>query len=140
MEGTMGTVAGDKRQYRRFKVRDEGMVGRLNGDQLVDIIDLSVGGVALNVRARLVIGRDYVLRLHERGSSLDVSGTVVRSRVAGRRQHLSGHWSPIYASAMRLREGMEDQVADFICDALLTPGGRDTHESVKVITRQIIDG
>jgi len=35
---------------------------------------------------------------------------------------------------------MEDQVADFICDALLAPGGGDAHESIKTITRQIIDG
>jgi hypothetical protein len=115
-------LARDKRQHRRFKVRHEGMIGRLGEDQLVDIIDLSVGGVAMQTGSRLVVGREYFMRLHDRRKSLDVRGTVVRSRIVGTRQVLFGQRRPVYASAMRLQEGLEDRVVDFICDALLVSG------------------
>jgi len=115
-------LARDKREHRRFKVRHEGMIGRLGEDHLVDIIDLSVGGVAMKTGSRLVIGREYFMRLHDRRKSLDVRGTVVRSRIVETRQVLFGQRKPVYASAMRLQEGLEDRVVDFICDTLLVSG------------------
>jgi hypothetical protein len=112
----------EKRKNKRFKVRHEGMFGRLGEDHLVDIIDLSVGGVAMKTGSRLVIGREYFVRLHDRRKSLDVRGTVVRSRIVETRKVLFGQRKPVYASAMRLQEGLEDQVVDFICDTLLMSG------------------
>ena len=115
-------LAGDKRLHKRFKVRHEGMIGRLDEDHLVDIIDLSVGGVAMNTGSRLVVGREYSMRLHDRKNSLDVRGTIVRSRIVGTKQALLGQRMPVYTSAMRLQEGLEDRVVDFICDVLLFLG------------------
>ena len=115
----MATVAHNKRQHKRFKAPQEGLIGRLDDDQLVDIIDLSVGGIALMASSRLPVGREYFMWLYVRRNSLEVRGTVVRSRIAGRKEALFGQRGPVYASAMRLQEGLEDRVVDFICDALL---------------------
>ena len=109
----------EQRLYKRFKVPPGGMIGRLNDEQLVDIVDLSAGGVALRAGSRLSVGREYYLRLHDRKHSVDVRGTVIRSRVVERKQGLSGQWGPVYAAAMRLQEGLEDRITDFICEALL---------------------
>ena len=122
MRLTDAALARDKRQHKRFKVRHEGLIGRLDEDHLVDIIDLSVGGVAMKTGSRLVVGREYFMRLHDRRKSLDVRGTVVRSRIVETKQVLFGQRRPVYASAMRLQEGLEDRVVDFICDALLVSG------------------
>jgi hypothetical protein len=115
-------LARDKRQNKRFKVRHEGLIGRLDEDHFVDIIDLSVGGVAMKAGSRLVVGREYFMRLHDRRKSIEVRGTIVRSRIVETRQVLFGQRRPVYASAMRLQEGLEDQVIDFICDTLLVSG------------------
>ena len=112
-------MARDKRQHKRFKVRPEGLIGRLNDDHFVDIIDVSVGGIAMKAGSRLVVGREYFMRLHDRWNSLDVQGTIVRSRLVEKKETLFGQTGPVYSSAMRLQEGLEDQVVDFICDTLL---------------------
>jgi hypothetical protein len=109
----------DKRQHKRFKVRHEGMIGRLNDDRLVDIVDLSVSGIAMKANSRLAVGREYSVRLHDRRNSLEVRGTIIRSRIVDNEKVLFGQRRPVYASAMRLQEGLEDRVVDFICDTLL---------------------
>jgi hypothetical protein len=115
----MVAVSRDKRLHKRFKAPQEGLIGRLDDDQLVDIIDLSVGGIALMASGRLPVGKEYFMRLYVRRNSLEVRGTVVRSRIVGRREALFGQPVIVYASAMRFQEGLEDRVVDFICDALL---------------------
>ena len=115
----MAAVARDHRQYKRFKVPKEGLVGMLDDDQLVDIIDLSVGGIAMKAGSRLSVGREYSMRIHDRKNKLEVRGTVVRSQILENRQPIVGKGGPVYASAMRLHEGAEDRIADFICDTLL---------------------
>jgi hypothetical protein len=112
-------AAHDKRLHKRFKAPQDGLVGRLDDNQLVDIIDLSVGGIALKASNRLPIGREYFMRLYVRKNSLEVRGTVIRSRIVGKKETLFGQQGPVYASAMRIQEGFEDRVVDFICDALL---------------------
>jgi hypothetical protein len=115
----MADLAKDKRQNKRFKMALEGLIGRLDDDHLVDIIDLSVGGIAIKSGRRLVVGREYFIRLHARNHSLEVRGTVIWSRIVDNKESPFGQRSPVYASAMRLQEGSEDRVTDFICDALL---------------------
>jgi len=115
-------LARDKRQHKRFKVHHEGLIGRLDGDHFVDIIDLSAGGIAMKAGSRLVIGREYFVRLHDPRKSLEVRGMIVRSRLVGKKKALFGDGGPVYASAMRLQEGSEDRVVDFICDTLLVSG------------------
>ena len=34
------------------------MIGRLNDDRLVDIVDLSVSGIAMKANSRLAVGRE----------------------------------------------------------------------------------
>jgi len=115
----MTDLVKDKRHNRRFKVALEGLIGELEDDHPVDIIDLGVGGIAIKSSRRLVVGREYSVRLQARGHSLGVRGTVVWSRIVDNKESPFGQRDPVYASAMRLREGSEDRVTDFICDALL---------------------
>jgi hypothetical protein len=119
MKLSEGALARTTRQHKRFKVRHEGLIGRLGDEHLVDIIDLSVGGIAMKAGSRLAVGREYFMRLYDRRNSLDVRGTIIRSRIVENKQTLFGQRSPVYASAMKLQEGSEERVVDFICEALL---------------------
>jgi hypothetical protein len=116
----MSAVARDKRQYKRFKAPKEGLFGMLDDEQLVDIIDMSVGGIAMKAGSRLAVGREYFVRLHDQKNRLEVRGTIVWSQIVDNRQPVVGQGGPVYASAMRIQEGSEDQITDFIYDALLT--------------------
>jgi len=85
-------------------------------------VDLSVGGIAMTAGSRLTVGKEYFMRLHDRRNSLEVRGTIVRSRIMNSRMDFAGQQIPVYAAAMRLQEGLEDRVVDFICDTLLASG------------------
>ena len=115
----MTALAHDKRQHKRFKVPQDGLICRLDDDQLVEIIDLSVGGIAIKTSSRLAVGKEYLIRLNARKNSLEVRGTVIRSRIMENKEAIFGQRGPVYASVMRLQEGLEDRIVDFICDALL---------------------
>jgi hypothetical protein len=54
----MADLAKDKRQNKRFKIELDGLIVWLDDDHHVDIIDLSVGGVAIKSSRRLVVGRE----------------------------------------------------------------------------------
>jgi hypothetical protein len=122
MKLTDAAFDSDKRQHKRFKVRPEGLVGKLDDERFVEIVDLSVGGIAMTAGSRLSVGKEYFMRLHDRRNSLEVRGTIVRSRIMESRMDFAGQQIPVYAAAMRLQEGLEDRVVDFICDALLASG------------------
>lgn len=110
----------DKRQNKRFKVnKSGGLMGIMDDEFLVDIVDMSVGGIALKAERRLAIGREYTMHLHDQGKRIDVQGTIIRSRIVDKNQMYNGRKAPVYAAALKLREGLEDRVADFICEALL---------------------
>ena len=56
MERSEVDMAREKRQHKRFSVKRDGLIGRLEDDRIVDIIDLSVGGIAMKAGSRLVVG------------------------------------------------------------------------------------
>jgi hypothetical protein len=118
-ERSMVDVAQNKRQHKRFKMSLDSLIGRLDDGQFVDIIDLSVGGIAIKSDRRFPVGKEYLIRLNAGQHSLEVRGTVVWSRIVDHGEAPFGQQSPVYASAMRLQEGSEDRITDFICDALL---------------------
>jgi hypothetical protein len=115
----MADSSQDKRLHKRFKVPVEELIGMLDDGQRVDVIDLSVGGIATKSGRRLAVGREYFIRLLARRHSLEVRGTVLWSRIVDSKETLFGQRVPVYVSAMRIQEGSEDRVTDFICDVLL---------------------
>jgi len=109
----------DKRQYRRFPMSAGKLVGRLDGDHTVDVIDMSVGGAALKADRRFAVGSEFVVKIETPESGIDVQGVIVRSHMLGVWQNFHGERVPIYASAVKFREGTEERIADFLCGAIL---------------------
>jgi PilZ domain len=109
----------EKRVYRRFRLREGALVGRLDRGPYVDVVDLSVGGAGLRTDQRFAVGSEHALRLEIPEGGIDVQGVVVRSRVIGTGELYRGEQATVFAAAMHFREGSEDQIADFICGAIL---------------------
>jgi Tfp pilus assembly protein PilZ len=80
----------------------------------VEIIDISLGGVALKAARRLNIGKEYMLKLEEKGKKLDVRGTVVRSELVGIQTREDGEMISIYTAGMVFKEGTSEKLADFL--------------------------
>jgi c-di-GMP-binding flagellar brake protein YcgR len=79
-----------------------------------EIIDISLGGVALKSDRRLNIGREYLLRLDEKGKKLDVRGVVVRSELSGIESRADGETASIYTAGVMFKDAPPNIVSNFI--------------------------
>jgi hypothetical protein len=112
-------IRAEKRQHKRFPVRDGRLAGRLDRTHTVDIVDMSAGGAALRAGRRLTAGREYTMRFGSLMNSVEVQGVIIRSRLLSSEEAFHGARVFVYSAAMQFREGSEDRITDFICDAIL---------------------
>ncbi len=104
----------DKRRHKRFRLDLIEINGKMSLADKVEIIDISIGGVALKADRRLNIGREYLIKLGEKGKSIDVKGIVVRSELSGIEERANGERVLIYKAGMKFKDGSADKVADFL--------------------------
>lgn len=80
----------------------------------VEIVDVSTGGVALKIDRKLAVGREYTIKLGDKGQTLEVRGTVVRSTLVGMEAGADGESVLIYTAGMQFKEGSEEKVTAFL--------------------------
>jgi hypothetical protein len=103
----------DKRRYKRYKLELVEVNGRMSMADKVEIIDISLGGVALRVDRRLNPGREYLLKLGDKTKSVDLKCIVVRSELSGIEEKVTGERIMIYSAGMKFKEDSSKQIADF---------------------------
>lgn len=103
----------DKRRYKRYKLELVEVNGRMSMADKVEIIDISLGGVALRVDRRLNPGREYLLKLGDKAKSLDLKCIVVRSELSGIEEKVGGERIMIYSAGMKFKEDSSKKIADF---------------------------
>ena len=104
----------NKRRHQRYKLDLIEVSGKMSLTDKVEIMNISAGGVALNADRRLDIGREYLIKLGEKGKTIDVKGVVVRSELSGMEQRKGGEQILIYSAGMMFKEGQEEKIADFL--------------------------
>jgi hypothetical protein len=104
----------DKRRHKRFKLDLTEINGKMILADKVEIIDIGLGGVALKADRRLNIGKEYVVRLGDKGREIDVRGVIVRSELSGIEERPNRGKVSIYTAGMMFKEGQADRVADFL--------------------------
>jgi hypothetical protein len=104
----------DKRRHKRFKLDLTEINGKMILADKVEIIDIGLGGVALKADRRLNIGKEYVVRLGDKGREIDVRGVIVRSELSGIEERPNRGKVSIYTAGMMFKEGQADTVADFL--------------------------
>jgi len=104
----------DKRRYTRFKVDLMEINGKMSLADSVKIIDISFGGVAIKADRRLNIGKEILLKLGEKESSIDVRGIVVRSELTGIEERADGEKVLLYTAGIMFKDGQGETIADFL--------------------------
>jgi hypothetical protein len=90
------------------------MNGQISLSDKVEILDISLGGIALKVDRRLNIGREYLLKLREDEKTLEVKCIVARTDLSGIEQRANGESVSIYTTGMIFKEGSTDRIAEFL--------------------------
>jgi Tfp pilus assembly protein PilZ len=104
----------DKRQFKRYYLDVLEINGKMSLTDKVKILDISEGGVSLKADRRLNIGKEYLLKLQEKGKTLDVKGTVVRSELSGTEESNKGGRVSIYKAGLIFNEGFADKISAFL--------------------------
>ena len=104
----------DKRQHKRYNLDLIEVNGKMSLTDKVEVLDISLGGVALKADRRLNIGKEYMIKLQEKGKTLDVKGIVVRSELSGIEDRGHGERATIYTAGLVFKDGYADKMADFL--------------------------
>jgi len=104
----------NSRRHKRYGVDLIDVKGKMSLSEKVEILDISLGGVALKADRKLNPGREYKIKLQDKGKTLDVTGIIVRSELSGMEARGNGDSVSIYAASMQFKDGSADQIADFL--------------------------
>jgi PilZ domain len=104
----------ERRKHKRYSLDLIEINGKMSLTNKVEVLDISLGGVALKADRRLNIGKEYLIRLQEKGKTLEVKGIVVRSELSGMEDKGHGESTSIYTAGMVFKDGYMDKIADFL--------------------------
>ena len=68
----------EKRRHKRIRVK--GVYGKiLKTLSELNILNLSLGGAAIEVKKSLVVGKEYSILIEDKGKQIELKGTVIWS-------------------------------------------------------------
>jgi hypothetical protein len=102
------------RKHKRFRSNLTELYGKMIFAQKVEIIDISISGVALKTDRKLIVGKEYPIRLVWKGKSLDVWGVVVRAEKLETKERGSGKDDSLYSAGVMFKDASSETIADFI--------------------------
>ena len=101
----------ESRRHRRFRV--EGMHGSVLLASGVKILNVSLGGAAVEASKRLNIGQQYTLKLHD-GRSIAVTCEVVWCIIARSEQDVQGRGVPVYQAGLRFTNVLTEKASELM--------------------------
>jgi hypothetical protein len=97
-------VMHDNRRHKRFQSDSMELNGKMIMAQKVEIIDISLGGVALKTDKRLNVGREYLIKLGIKGESIDMKGTIIRCELSNIEEGSDGESVSIYSAGIMFKD------------------------------------
>ena len=101
----------DKRRYKRFKLNDLEVNGKMALATEVKVIDISISGISVKANRRLNIGSDYTLKL-EGSKSISLKGNVVWCSLIDSRKGLKGEMVPMYSAGMQFKDMSRERTTE----------------------------
>ena len=105
-------MSSDKRRQPRFVV--EGLQGKLTFASEVEIINMSLSGVALKLDRRLNIGTEYSLKLEVDDRETAVRGVIVWAALDEMRKGRLGEDITVYSAGMKFTDLMTPRLAQLL--------------------------
>jgi len=132
----------DKRRHKRYSLDLIEVHGKMSLTDKVEVLDISLGGVALRADRRLNIGKEYLIKLQKNGKLLEVKGIVVRSELSGMEARGHGEMASIYSAGLVFKDGYAVKIADFLTPIAQqrkkeSPAVVDRRQNIKFKVRSI---
>jgi len=102
------------RKHKRFNLDLIDLSSKVSLISKVEIIDISLGGVALKVDRKLNIGKECLVILEYKGKHINAKGIVVRSELIGIEEKADGESMTIYSVGLSFNDESAGKVKDFL--------------------------
>jgi Tfp pilus assembly protein PilZ len=102
----------EQRRYQRFTV--SGIHGNMLFATEVNILNMSLGGCAVEADKRLNMGTEYTLRLEDEGSRITVKGVVVWSFISKSKRNRDNEVVPMYQAGIQFTDVLSDKAKDLM--------------------------
>jgi hypothetical protein len=107
----------EKRAHKRYEVDFLGITTSAIHAGNIEIIDISLNGIALLAPQRLNIGKQYSIKIQSKGKALSIKGIVIWSHISSIRKAFDGDIIPVYKAGLEFIDGVKysrDDLAGFI--------------------------
>jgi len=104
----------DMRKHKKFNLDLIDLSSKMTLVSKVEIIDISLGGVALKVDRKLNIGKECLVILEYKGKHINAKGIVVRSELIGIEEKADWETITIYSVGLSFKDESADKVKDFL--------------------------
>ncbi len=102
------------RRHKRYQLDLVDLNTKMSLIGKVEIIDISLGGVALKADRKLNIGKECLMMLGYEGQHINLKGIVVRSELSGIEERSDGEKVTIYSAGILFKEESAGKVKDFL--------------------------
>jgi len=102
------------RKQKRFKLDLLDLSSKMSLVGKVELIDISLGGVALKADKKLNIGKECLMMLGYEGKLIHVKGIVVRSELSGIEEKTDGETTTIYSVGISFKDESAGTVKEFL--------------------------
>jgi len=103
----------EKRRHKRIVVK--GVYGKMFITFLnVEILNLSLGGVAIQLNKGLTVGREYTMEIDNKGKRLELKGNVAWSVLKGSRKDAHNNTEPIYHAGIKFGDILSSKASSLI--------------------------
>ena len=102
------------RKHKRFKLDLLDLSSKMSLVGKVELIDISLGGVAIKADRKLNIGKECLMMLGCQGKHIKVKGIVVRSELSGIEEKTDGETITIYSVGIFFKDESARTVKDFL--------------------------
>jgi hypothetical protein len=108
----------ERRKNQRYKLDDQNIQGKMIFASRVKILDISMGGLSLEVDKRLNIGRQYTVHIEHEKKNVLIKGSVMWSILTESKRDEEGNMVPIYRAGMKFSHNPDDMqsIIEFIKD------------------------
>jgi len=109
------TITLHGRRHNRYSLDLLEITGEMSLTRKVNILDMSLEGVALKADHRLDLGQEYMINLQNaKGKTLSVAGVVVRAELSETEKKNDEDSVSIYRVGLQFKDGSADAVDNFL--------------------------
>jgi len=104
----------ERRAHKRYSVDNMSVRGNILAVSEIEILNISLSGIAIRCDKRIDLNREYTLNLGYEGKVITIRGRVVWSMITGSRLNLLGETIPIYTAGMEFVDVMSEKMSELL--------------------------